>query len=318
VDIREELARIGFITGDEGLIEELDRLGRVAVSDITIVLTGLSGTGKNLVAKFIHDQSKRRDKTFVTVDVSCLSSSLIESELFGHDKGAFTGASNTHVGAIELAKNGTLFLDEIGELSLNLQKKLLRAIETKTIKRLGGEKEIFLDFNIIVATNKDLKKMVEEKTFREDLFFRLHEASFRLPSLKDRKGDIPLLVDHFIKFYNAKFNKKIKAVSNATIDYLEKYSWPGNIRELENLVKTAVVTVNKDVLWIEDLPLYFSERKTTSWIDKMVSMAQMEKEYISYVLDKCNWNKSKAAKILEISRPKLHRMISRFSLKSQY
>lgn len=318
MDIREELARIGFITRDKELIGALDRLGRVAVSDITVVLTGSSGTGKNLVAKFIHDHSKRKDKPFVTLDVSCLSSSLIESELFGHEKGSFTGASNTHVGAIELAKNGTLFLDEIGELNLSLQKKLLRAIETKTVKRLGGEKDIFLDFNIIVATNKDLKKMVEEKTFREDLFFRLHEASFALPSLKDRKGDIPLLVDHFIKFYNAKFDKKVKSVSNATIDYLEKYSWPGNIRELENLIKTAVATVNKDILWIEDLPLHFPERKSVGWINKMVSMAQMEKEYISYVLEKCNWNKSKAAKVLDISRPKLHRMISRFSLKSQY
>ncbi len=318
MDIREELVKIGLITGDADLIDALDRLGRVAVSDITVVLTGASGTGKNLVAKFVHEHSKRKGNPFVTVDVSCLSSSLIESELFGHEKGAFTGALNTHVGAIELAKNGTLFLDEIGELSLNLQKKLLRAIETKTVKRLGGEKDIVLDFNIIVATNKDLKKMVEEKTFREDLFFRLHEASFQLKPLKERRGDIPLLVNHFIKFYNAKFDKKVKAVSDATIDYLEKYSWPGNIRELENLIKTAVATTSKDVLWIEDLPLHFSEQKSNGWVNKMVSMAQMEREYISYVLDKCNWNKSKAAKILEISRPKLHRMISRFSLKSEY
>ncbi len=313
--LESELARIGFVTHDQNLLAKIDKVTQVASSDISIVLTGASGSGKNLLAYYIHTKSRRNRAKFITLDSGCLSPNLIESELFGHEKGAFTGALNAHTGALERAQGGTLFLDEIGELSVHLQKKLLRAIETKSITHLGGEKEIQLDFRLISATNKNLKKMVKAKKFRKDLFFRLHESSLHLPPLRERRGDISLLARHFISLYNKEFNKKVMSVSTIAMTYLENYSWPGNVRELKNVIKSAVASVNRDTLWVEDLPLHFDhEKQPVKWHGSIVPLEQMKKQYVSYVLNQYKWNKSKTAQALKISRPRLDRIILRHGL----
>lgn len=320
-ELHNELKSAGFLTRDSSFLATLGKLKEIALADISVVLSGASGTGKNLIAHFIHHQSNRKEGPFITVDVSCLSSHLIESELFGHEKGAFTGAVSRHTGAFELAHRGTLFLDEIGDLPLVLQKKLLRAIEARSIKPVGAEREISVDFRIIAATNKNLKKMVREKKFRKDLFFRLHESSVQLSRLRERKGDISLLVRHFISTFNQEFGKKVMSISTIALTYLENYMWPGNVRELKNVIKSAVASTSRDALWIEDLPLHFYQAsddmlEELPFKDPLISLDEMEKSYVQHVLKRNNWNKSKASRILKISRPKLDRMIHRYGFSS--
>ncbi len=314
-DFADNLRKFGFITQNKQLLERLECIDQVAASDISLVITGASGTGKNVIADYIHAHSKRKSKPMVTVDVTCLSPGVVESELFGHERGSFTSAISTHIGACERADGSVLFLDEIGDLSLDLQKKLLRAIETRTIRRVGGNHDIPLDFRIITATNKNIRKMTAKRKFRKDLFFRLHEASIHLPPLCRRIDDIPLLCEYFVEMFNKELDKNIRGVSSAALSYLSKYNWPGNIRELRNVIKSAMAMASRDKLWIEDIPLHFpkSQQSPQSY-DSLVSLEEMEKGYIEYVLEQCKWNKSKAARILAISRPRLHRLISRFSL----
>ncbi len=313
--LSDNLRKVGFITQNKHLLERLACIDQIADNDISLVITGASGTGKNVIANYIHAHSKRNKAPMVTVDVTCLSPGVVESELFGHEKGSFTSAVSTHIGACERAHGGILFLDEIGDLTLELQKKLLRAIETRTIRRVGGRQDISLDFRVIAATNKNIKKMVAKHTFRKDLFFRLHESSVHLPALRKRSDDISLLCEYFVELYNNELGKRVRGVSAAALSYLTKYSWPGNIRELRNVIKSAVAMAKRDNLWIEDIPLHFPQSQQSSpGYDTLVSLEEMEKGYVEYVLEQCKWNKSKAARILEISRPRLHRLISRFSL----
>ena len=316
--LSELLRQEGFITEDYTLLRQFLIIDKISSADISVVITGASGTGKNIIAKYIHKHSSRKDKPFITVDVSCLSPQLIESELFGHEKGSFTGAVNSHTGAFERSNGGTLFLDEIGDLNLNLQKKLLSAIETKTIRRIGGEKEIKLDLRIITATNKNLKRMVQRKKFRRDLFFRLQEATIHLPRLQQRPDDIPLLVDYFINLYNKKYQKQVASMSDATISYIKNYSWPGNVRELKNVIKSAIAVSARDTIWVEDILLYFAKRnEAKNENPNLMSLDEVQKNHVANVLNHYGWNKSQTAKILGVSRPRLNRLIERFSLTAE-
>lgn len=232
----------------------LDLIHKVAVSDSTVLISGESGTGKEVVAKAIHAQSLRAEKPFIPINCGAIPEALLESELFGHEKGAFTGAINTRPGRFELAQGGTLFFDEIGEMPYPLQVKMLRAIQEREFERVGGTKVISVDVRILAATNIDLEQAVLEKKFRNDLFYRLNVIPMTLPPLRERKEDIPLLVAHFIAKFNERKQKTITGVSEEARDFLMAYPWPGNIRELENIVERMIVFKDEGVIEVEDLP----------------------------------------------------------------
>ncbi|MCB0751403.1 MAG: sigma-54-dependent Fis family transcriptional regulator, partial [Ignavibacteriae bacterium] len=251
----EERFKFDSIISESGIMEEvLNTAGRVANSKASVLVRGESGTGKELIAKAIHYASPRKDKPFVTVNISSLSENLLESELFGHEKGAFTGATNQRIGRFEEADGGTLFIDEVGDIPLQAQVKLLRAIQFNEIQRLGGNTTIKVDVRIITATHRNLEEMIKENEFREDLFYRLNVVSICLPTLKQRKSDIPILIDHFIKKHAAINNKDVKSVTSEALDVLMKYTYPGNIRELENIIERAVVLCRDEFITKADLP----------------------------------------------------------------
>lgn len=244
----------GIVGDSEPMQEVFKMIGQVATSDVTVMITGESGTGKELVARCIWQHSLRSDKTFMAVNCAAIPDNLIESELFGHEKGAFTGATQQRVGRFELCDRGTLFLDEIGDMALPTQTKILRALQEGEIQRVGGEKVIKVDVRLIAATNKNLEEMVEEKTFREDLYYRLNVMRIRIPSLKDRLGDVPALVDFMLQRLQKNRKSRIARVSAEAMDILQRYTWPGNVRELENLVQRSAVVAQGDTILIKDLP----------------------------------------------------------------
>ena len=290
---------------------------RVAPTDNTVLIVGESGTGKELIARAIHNLSLRKDKEFVAVDCGALVETLLESELFGHVKGSFTGATQTKHGSLELANGGTFFFDEVANLSLNMQSKLLRVIQEREIKPVGSEKRIPIDLRILAATNQDLRKAIQEKTFREDLYYRLSVFPIRLPSLKKRKEDIPLLVEHFVKKHNKKKGKPAVKVPEETMELLMQYLWPGNIRELENTIERGLILTDNDIILPGDLPWYIREEESKEGLLSIgfSTLQEMEAQYIGYVLGKTNWNRSKAARILSIDRKTLHNKIRKYSLK---
>jgi len=289
---------------------------RIARSETTtILLLGESGTGKDLFARAIHNESNRRNRPFVTINCVTLPETLLESEIFGHEKGAFTDANKLKKGLFEIAEGGTVFLDEIGEINFATQVKLLGVLENRTIKRLGGTVDIPIDIRIIAATNKNLQKSVEEKIFREDLYYRLKVFQIDLPSLREHKEDIHLLVKYFISQFNIQFQKKIKDIDPAAIELLNKYSWPGNIRELRNVMERAVILENADSIQVENLP---GEIKNISVSapeslkqyhfilpDEGIALEELEKQAILQALQRTNYNQSKASEFLHISRDTL-------------
>jgi two-component system response regulator AtoC len=288
-------------------------IGRVANSNATVLIRGESGTGKELVARAIHFNSVRRDKPFVKINCASIPDSLLESELFGYEKGAFTGAVTSKPGKFELAQHGTIFLDEIGEMSLNLQAKLLRVIQEREFERLGGTETIKVDVRIIAATNKDLEKCIAEGTFREDLFYRLNVVDIYLPPLRERREDIPLLVEHMIKQYSSEYKKQISGFTEQAMKLLLEYEWPGNVRELKNVCERAVLMSNGPLLTVEDLP--HSIRKSSRrlhWLkglsgDSFKEMvAEVEREIILQALEEHNWNRSAAAQALKMNRSSLY------------
>jgi two-component system, NtrC family, response regulator AtoC len=247
-----------FIVGPSKTARDIvDLVHKIAKLSATVLILGESGTGKELLARLIHRESADPESPFIAVNLAAIPRELAESTLFGHERGAFTGAHRQQLGKFELASNGTLFLDEVGDLRLDLQSKLLRAIQEGEIERVGGSKPIKTEFRLITATNVDLEKAVKEGRFREDLFYRINVIPIKMPPLRERSEDIPQLVDFFLKRYNARFRKQIQAVSQTTMDILKKYWWPGNIRELENLVERLVAVSEKDYIDDEDLPLEF-------------------------------------------------------------
>lgn len=298
-----------------GKSAELNRvraiIQKAAPTKASVLITGESGVGKELVAKAIHEQSPRKNMPLITVHCAALSESLLESELFGHEKGAYTGADNIQKGRFELANGGTIFLDEIGEINLSTQVKLLRVLQDKTIERVGAENTISIDVRVVAATNKNLEEEVKAGRFREDLYYRLNVVRIEMPSLKDRKDDIPLLMHSFLREFNLENQKNIKGFDNHSKSAMLKYSWPGNIRELRNCVESAVVMCTSDEITIQDLPSSIrasSEEKVIS-IPLGIPMDEAEKIIIQENLAANNGNKSKTADVLGIGRKTLHRKL---------
>lgn len=284
---------------------------KAAPTKANVLITGESGVGKELVANAIHKQSSRADKPFVIVHCAALSESLLESELFGFEKGAFTGAENLHKGRFELADGGTIFLDEIGEINPATQVKLLRVLQEKKFERIGGEKTISVDVRVVAATNRNLENEVKAGRFREDLFYRLNVVRIQIPSLRERKDDIPLLMHNFLREYNIENEKNILRFDNKAKAAMIKYSWPGNIRELKNCVESAVVMCNGEEIRFEDLPdsVRAAGEEKMICIPIGISMEEAEKIIIQENLAWNNNNKSKTADILGIGRKTLHRKI---------
>ncbi|MDY6821748.1 MAG: sigma-54 dependent transcriptional regulator [Deferribacterota bacterium] len=301
----------GVFHHDSPMKDVVENLKLVAPTDAKILILGESGVGKEIVAKAIHKNSKRTNNPFIAVNCGAINENLIESELFGHVKGAFTGAINDRIGKFEEANGGTLFLDEIAELPLSSQVKLLRVLQEKTIEKIGSTKKIKVDVRIIAATNKDLKTLVEEGKFREDLFYRINVFPIIIPPLRDRKMDIPLLVDFFIKKYAKKYEKIILNTTNEFMDKLYKYNFPGNVRELENLIERAVIIARSEKLDIDLLPELKNSEDVT--IDNL-NINNKEIELIKTALRKAKGNKSKAANILGISRKSLYNKIKEYNI----
>lgn len=285
---------------------------KVGPTGSTVLITGESGTGKELVARDIHRNSQRSQMPFVTVDCSTLVENLFESELFGHVKGSFTGATVTKHGRLELANHGTVFFDEISNIGMEVQAKLLRAIQEREIIKVGSNQAVKIDIRIIAATNKDLRKAVEENSFREDLFYRLSVVPLFLPPLRERKDDIPALVEYFINKYNIKRNKTIQGVSEQTMKALMDYQWPGNVRELENVVERAVVLTENNYISPSDLSYYGLGIKEDTHQDK--SLDELEKQHIDKTLKKYNGHKKRTAEVLGIDRKTLRLKIRKYGL----
>jgi DNA-binding NtrC family response regulator len=303
------------IIGKSGKIQSIfEIIRKIAPTESTVLITGESGTGKELVAKAIHLSSRRSEKPFFTMDCSTLVESLFESELFGHVKGSFTGATATKHGAFELAHGGTFFFDEIGNISLNVQSKILRAIQEKEIRRVGGTQTIQVDVRVIAATNLDLQQAVDQGKFRDDLYYRLSVIPINLPPLRERKEDIPLLIHHFIGQYAKKRRSSVvEGVAESTMELLMNYSWPGNIRELQNVIERALVIEEKSKVYPESLPQnvrHFIDHQETQ-----LSLAAAEKKHIERILTLTQNNISQAARILEIDRKTLYQKMKRYRIR---
>jgi two-component system response regulator AtoC len=304
---------IDNIIGHSPQMREVFKLiGSVANTRTNILIQGESGTGKELVAKAIHYNSPYRDEPFIVINCSAISDTLLESELFGHVKGAFTDAVCETKGKFEIAGKGTLFLDEIGDISPNLQSKLLRVIETRDFMKVGGEKILKTEARIIAATNQNLRTLIENGKFREDLYYRFKVVEIRLPSLRERKEDIPELVGYLLEKINRDLRKNVRKVPPDVMKALTELSWKGNVRELENALTRAVILAKGDVILKENLPLEAEERKLFS--RELVSLDEIEKEYIQYVLAAVKGSKTRASQVLKISRPTLDKKIKDYNL----
>ncbi|MDD3637378.1 MAG: sigma-54 dependent transcriptional regulator [Bacteroidales bacterium] len=305
------LEQVEDIIGESQAVKKmLTEVEQVAQSNTSVIITGESGTGKELIAKAIHANSLRKFFPLVSVHCGALTESLLESELFGHEKGAFTGAVYTRKGRFEMADNGTIFLDEIATISSKMQVELLRVLESKSFVRVGGNKTITSDFRVICATNRDLKKMVNEGSFREDLYYRLNVVNINVPPLRERKDDIPLLVNYFIAKYCKSMSRPLVNMEAAAMKRLQDYDFPGNVRELENIIERAIVVGNGKEIKLRDLPL--SKPVTLS---KTESLNDLEKQHIAQVLTKYSWNISRAAQALGIDRVTLYNKIKKYDLK---
>ncbi|MEA2115706.1 MAG: sigma-54 dependent transcriptional regulator [Thermodesulfobacteriota bacterium] len=307
------------IIGNSPVMQEMfNTLALVAPSDATVLITGESGTGKELIANALHENSERRESPFIKVNCAALHENLLESELFGHERGAFTGATSQRKGRFELAHQGTLFLDEIGDLSLTTQAKILRVLQEGELERLGGSQTISVDVRLVAATHKDLQAMIQEGTFRQDLFFRLSVVPVHLPPLRERSTDIPDLSRHFLQKYAKKNRKDIKGFHPEVLNLFMRYDWPGNIRELENTVERAVILCLGEQVTTNELPIHLlPEGVTIPDTQTTVSgptLRDMEREFIRTTLLQTGGNKSKAAKLLGIARQTLLNKIKEYNL----
>ena len=299
-----------LIGNSEPMKQVLKQIESMSQTNSSVIIFGESGTGKELIARAIHSNSLRKFYPIVSVPCGALTDSLLESELFGHEKGAFTGAMFNRKGRFEMADSGTIFLDEIATISAKMQVELLRVLETKTFVRVGGNKEIASDFRVICATNKDLKSMVEQGTFREDLYYRLNVVTINVPPLRERTGDIPLLVDYFIKKYCTTMNRPLLTIDDSALQRMMEYPFPGNIRELENMIERAIVVGNGKKIALKDLP--FGKDTIDSSIE---SLDDFEKEFIRKILLKYSWNITRTAKALKVDRVTLYNKIRKYELK---
>lgn len=304
----------GVIAASPEMHEVCRTVERLAPTDMTTLILGESGTGKEVIAHALHSLSQRSDGPFVAVNSAAIPENLLESELFGHEKGAFTGASKQVKGKFELADGGTFFLDEIGDIPLTLQPKLLRFLQERVIERIGGRKEISVDVRVVCATHQDIPKLIEEGKFREDLYYRINEMVIKIPPIRERTGDIQVLAKAFLARYAEQMNSSATGFSEAAIAALEAYIWPGNVRELESRIKRAVIMSNGPLVDIEDLELPEGEQ-----IDRKKSLREVrdsaERMAICQALTECGGNVSKAAELLEVSRPTLYSLLNKFNLK---
>jgi two-component system response regulator HydG len=298
----------------EAMARIVDMISRVAPTDSTVLITGESGTGKGLVARKIHQLSQRSRRPFITVDCGTLVETLFESELFGHVKGSFTGADANKVGKFELAQNGTLFFDEISNISLEVQAKLLRAVEERKISKVGSHRVITVDVRIIAATNKDLSKAIKDGTFREDLFYRLNVVLIQMPPLRERKRDIPLLVQHFLEKYNARLRRDIRGISPDALELMVVHDWPGNVRELENTMERLVVLSPGP--YLEPADLVFAGTILTPGSESAtgVSLRDLERDHIIQTLQRFDGHKSETARALGIDRKTLREKLKRYNI----
>jgi DNA-binding NtrC family response regulator len=337
VMLRKQLKREYSFNGLIGISPTMQRvyemIEKVADTDCTILITGESGTGKEVIAKTIHYNSSRSQKPFIPLNCAAIPTSLLESELFGYEKGAFTGAINTRIGRFELANNGTLFLDEIGDLDPSLQAKLLRVIQEKEFERVGGIKTIKVDTRIIAATNRNLEELVRQERFREDLYYRLNVVQLHLPPLRERREDIPLLLDHFVNEFSTKMKREPLRFSEEVMECFLSYNWPGNVRELKNLLEGLMVLAKDRVIKLEDLPERFFNSSNNQGImlnhnrqaidipdegiDLEKTLYHTEKTLILKALKKAGGTKSKAAKLLGIKRTTLIEKLKRIGIESE-
>jgi DNA-binding NtrC family response regulator len=334
--LRQELQeKYGFhnIVGKSKKMQEIYRIiAKVAMTDSTVLIYGQSGTGKELIARAIHFNSPRRDKQFVPVDCAVLSENLLESELFGHIRGSFTGAVTTKPGLFEVADGGTVFLDEVGNISLAIQAKLLRVLQEREFTPVGGTKAKKVDIRLIAATNKDLEKMIKEETFREDLYYRLNIVPIILPSLKERQEDIPLLAVHFLKKYAEEMGKTIKGFTPEAMEKLVRYPWPGNVRELENVIERTVVMLDEEMVRVEHLVLPGQQERgrledhvpTTSEelkeIKKQVrekAVEEIERAFVLNALERNHWNATRASEEVGMLRPNFQALMRKYNLRAR-
>jgi DNA-binding NtrC family response regulator len=314
----DEIIKPDNLIGESSQMKKIyELIHTVAPTDTTVMIRGESGTGIELVAKAIHINSRRKYFPIIPVNCGALAESILESELFGHEKGAFTGAQFKRKGKFEMADGGTIFLDEIGSVSPKMQVELLRVIESKQFSRVGGNQTIKSDFRVIIATNESLEDLVKQGKFREDLYYRLNVFSIIIPPLRERTGDIPVLAFYFLNNFCNSMNKNIKNISPEAMEFLTKYDWPGNVRELENAIERAVVVGKGDTIKVDDLPFHVSSSQSAN-LDGDNSMTAMEKKHIARVLNENNWNISRSALELEIDRVTLYNKINKYGLRNPY
>ena len=310
----EERTRFESMIGQSASMQEIFNLIEdISDTDTTVLITGETGTGKGLAAKAIHSCSPVKDGPFVSVNCGAIPGHLMESELFGHEKGAFTDAKETRKGRLEMANGGTLFLDEIGEISMRMQIDLLQVLEDRIFYKVGGNQPISTDFRVIAATNADIESAIKARTFREDLYYRLNIISIHIPPLRERKEDIPLLAEHFLAKFNQEVNRGVERISREAMDELMLHEWPGNVRELSNAVERAVVVCRTRTITPQDLPIVTSLEKELK--EKYFSLSDVEKNHIEGILAQTRWNVSKSAVILGIDRSTLYNKIRRYNLK---
>jgi len=300
---------------DKKMRKIFELISKISESDGTVLTQGESGTGKELVARAIHRRNSRKDHPFVVISCAAILATLMESEIFGHNKGAFTGAVNTTMGKLEIADKGTVFLDDIDSLDINMQGKLLRVIQEKEFERLGSTKVIAIDVKFIAASNKDLEELISKGEFREDLFYRLNVFPVKLPPLRERRDDIPLLLGHFLKMHSRDRNLQAKSFSQDAIKILMKYDWPGNIRELENLVERLSTLCKEPIIHLKDIPMFTMTKTEIKDMPLKEAIKIFEKQYVGAVLESVNWSRAKASEILGIHRNTLLAKINELGMK---
>ncbi|MCX7798238.1 MAG: sigma-54 dependent transcriptional regulator [Melioribacter sp.] len=321
-NVQKEYSFDNIVSADKKMQEAFRMVSKVLDNDITVLIQGESGTGKELIARAIHYNGKRRNAPFVVVNCASIPRELLESELFGHEKGAFTGAHQRKIGKFELANGGTIFLDEIGEMEMSLQAKILRVIQQKEFERVGGNEVIKTDVRIISATNRNLKECVDKKLFREDLYYRLSSFPIYIPPLRERKGDIVVLVDHFIKQLNEKLGKNIKGVTKKALKLMYDYDWPGNVRELENTIERCMILTEGDYIDVDVLPPAITSPMSTfdtknvlfSDDSPIIPIEKLKELAIRHALKVTNGNIVEAAKKLKIGRATLYRLLEKYKL----
>lgn len=325
-NVKQEYSFENIISADGRMQDVFKLVTKVLNNDIAVLIYGESGTGKELIARAIHFNGQRKDKPFIVVNCASIPRELLESELFGHERGSFTGAHQRKLGKFELARGGTIFLDEVGELEMLLQAKLLRVIQEKEFERVGGTELIKTDVRIISATNRDLRLAVEEKEFREDLFYRLNSFPIYIPPLRQRKGDILILAEHFFEKFNLKLEKKIKGFSKRALKLVYGYGWPGNVREMENTIERCIIITESDVIDVDDLPAHIKANDDGSNIDisgpffsddTVVPFEKLKEEAIKHALRVTNGNIVEAAKKLKLGRATIYRLMEKYDIQNR-